>query len=259
MPTMDIKVSPDLQKLFELPSCVDIRLPKPEPLKLQLPTGGTIQAFADISKGIPTDCSMTFSMMLQIAPFLASIDCLFKVLGIIGPLTDVIKSLGPPPDPIKLPPAILKFLDAAEKLAPCLLVITGAPLIPFLKDLLCLIIKALNCFLGQLKTLLGVLTEISSQLNGALASGNTELITILQCAQANADLQAQHLTASIEPIGRILELAAPLMELAGQPPMKLPAVDTQTDIDSLNQLVKTIQTVVATLQIAADLLGGCGT
>jgi hypothetical protein len=257
MANIDIPVSPDLQELFNLPPCDSIKLPSPQPLQLTLPTGGTIQAFADISKGIPTDCAMTFSLMLQLAPFLASIDCLFKLLGIIGPLIDVVKGIGPPPDPIKLGSAIPKFLKAAEKLAPCLLVITGAPLIPFLKDLLCLIIKALNCFLGQLKTLLGLMTGISLQLSIAQRDGNTDLINALQCAQGNAELQAQHLTASIGPIGNILELASSLMELAQVGPIKFPAIGSQTDLNSLNQLVQTIQGVVATLQIAADLLGGC--
>ncbi|MBV8281691.1 MAG: hypothetical protein JO347_06445 [Candidatus Eremiobacteraeota bacterium] len=254
---INIPLPVDVNQLFDLPPCDSIKLPAPQPLKITLPTGGSMQAFADISKGIPTDCAMTFSLMLQIAPFLASTDCLFKLLAIIGPLIDVVKGLGPPPDPIKLGSAIPKFLSAAEKLAPCLLVITGAPLIPFLRDLLCLIIKALNCFLGQLKTLLGIMNGISLQLSIAQASGNADLSSQLQCAQQNAELQAQHLTASIEPIGVILELAGSLMELAGVGPIKLPTVGSQTDLNSLNQVIQTIQGVVGTLQIAADALGGC--
>ena len=101
-----------------------IKLPSPKPLKVQLPTGGSLQAFADISKGIPTDCAMTFSLLVQIAPFLAGTECLFKLLALIGPLIDVIKGLAGP-DPIKLAKALPKFLKAAEKLAPCLLVVTG--------------------------------------------------------------------------------------------------------------------------------------
>ena len=257
MPNIDIPVPLDARKLFDLPPCSAIKLPSPKPLKVQLPTGGSLQAFADISKGIPTDCAMTFSLLVQIAPFLAGTECLFKLLGLIAPLIDVVKGLGPPPNVIKLGKAIPKFLEAAKKLAPCLLVLTGAPLIPFLKDLLCLIIKALNCFLGQLKSLLAILGGITLQLRAAEADGNTELLDTLNCAKENADLQAQHLTAAIEPIGVILDLALPLMELAGIPPIKLPGVGSGTDVESLTQLVKTLQTVVATLQIAADALGGC--
>jgi hypothetical protein len=256
MPNIDLKVPVDVKKLFELPPCSMIKLPSPKPLKLQLPTGGSIQAFADISKGIPTDCAMTFSLMLQIAPFLAATECLFKLLGIIAPLIEIIKAL-PSLDLLALGKAVPKFLKAAEKLAPCLLVLTGAPIIPFIKDLLCLIIRALNCLLGQLKTLLGIMNGISLGLQSAKADGNTELLDTLQCAQENAQLQAQHLTASIEPIGVILELAAPLMELAGIGPIKLPTIGSQTDIASLEQLVRTLQGVVGTLQIAADALGGC--
>src|ERR1700738_3428453 len=121
MPNIDITVSADLQEAFQLPPCEEIKLPLPSPLKVQLPTGGTISALADISKGIPTDCSMTFSLMLQIAPLLASLECLLKILKLLKPLIDVVGSLGPPPDPIKLPKAIVEFMKAAEAIIPCLL------------------------------------------------------------------------------------------------------------------------------------------
>src|SRR5947209_805152 len=98
MPNLDIKVSADLQEMFDLPSGADLSLPKPKPLKVQLPGGGTLKAFSDLSKGIPTDCAMTFSLLMQLGPFLASIECLVKVLKLIHPLIEVIKAL---PDPIK--------------------------------------------------------------------------------------------------------------------------------------------------------------
>ncbi|PWT94160.1 MAG: hypothetical protein C5B55_03155 [Blastocatellia bacterium] len=257
MPNIDIPISADLQQLFELPPCDDLKLPSPSPLKIALPTGGSMNALTDISKGIPTDCSMIFSLMLQISPFLAATDCLFKLLGLIAPLIDVVKALGPPPDPIKLGKAIPKFIKAAADLAPCLLVVTGAPLIPFLRDLLCLIIKALNCFLGQMKSLIGVMKGITLQLDAATASGNTELQRTLQCAQDNANTAAEHLTKSIEPIGIILKSAGSLMGLAGVAPIEFPSIGSQTDIAALEELIKTMQGVVGTLTIAADALGGC--
>lgn len=258
MPNIDIPLPVDMKKLFDLPPCDDIKLPSPSPLKIALPTGGSINALTDISKGIPTDCSMIFNLMLQISPFLAATECLFKLLALIAPLIDVVKALGPPPDPIKLGSAIPKFVKAAADLAPCLLVVTGAPLIPFLRDLLCLIIKALNCFLGQMKTLLGIMRGLTLQLDAASASGNTELQRTLECAQDNAATSAQHLTKSIEPIGVILKLAAPLMGLAGVGPIEIPTIGSETDIATLEETVRTLQGVVGTLQIAADALGGCG-
>jgi len=254
MPNIDIPIPPDLKKALQFPPCSQVKLPTPSPLKITLPTGGTLNAFSDLSKGIPSDCSLTFSLMLQIAPFLAATECLLKVLGLIGPLVEFVKAV---PDPIKLSSVVPKFLQAAEKVMPCVAVVTGLGIIPFIKDLLCLIIKALNCFLGQMKTLLGVMSGLSLQLTAAQAAGDTDLMNAIQCEQDNAQALASNMTASIEPIGVILELAGTLFGIAGMKPITLPSIGSETDIESLNTVVQTIQGVVGTLQVAADALGGC--
>jgi hypothetical protein len=258
MPEFDIPVPVDLKKAFDIPPCEEIKLPSPEPLSITLPTGGSLKALTDISKGIPNDCSMTFNLMLQIAPFLAASDCLFKLLGIVAPLIDVIKGLGPPPNPLKLGKAIPKFLKAAEKLAPCLLAVTGAPLIPFIKDLLCLILKALNCFLGQMKSILAIMKGLEIQLDAAKSAGNFELQRTVECAQENATLAAQNLTRSLEPLGAILALAQPLMELAGIPDtIKIAPPVAGADVAAFEGTIRDIQGVVGTIQVVADALGGC--
>src|ERR1700683_549995 len=93
MPNIDIPIPTDLNKMFQFPPCAQVQLKPPSPLKITLPTGGTLSAFSDLSKGIPSDCSLTFSLMLQIAPFLGSIECLLKVLGLIGPLVESVKGV----------------------------------------------------------------------------------------------------------------------------------------------------------------------
>src|SRR5260370_35369106 len=94
MADIDINVSPDLKKLFDLEPCEMIRLPSPKKLTVQLPVGGApIQAFSDISKGVPNDCAMTLNLMLKIAPFLASTACLFKGLALIGPVVVEVKAV----------------------------------------------------------------------------------------------------------------------------------------------------------------------
>jgi len=256
MPNLDVTVSADLQKLFELPPCKDIKLPLPEKLEVTLPTGGSLKAIADISKGIPNDCSLIVSLMLQLGPFLASIECLFKLLGLIGPLVDVIKGLSPL-DPIKLSGAIPKFLQAAEKLAPCLLVVTGAPLIPFLRDLLCLILKVIHCLVGQMQSILDIMSGLTLRINGAKAAGNRELQQALECAHENALISAQHVTNSLEPIKALLDLAKPLMGLAGVPAIQLPQIGSQTDVQALQQTVKVFREIENILQAAVKPLGGC--
>jgi hypothetical protein len=257
MPNIDFKVSADLQQLFELPACEDLRLPPPEKLEITLPTGGTLKAIADISKGIPNDCSLIVSLMLQIAPFLASIECLLKLLGLIAPLVDVVKALAPAPDPPKLVSAVPKFLEAADKVLPCLLVLTGAPIIPFLRDLLCLILKVLHCLRGQLQSIIDIMSGLTPRIDIAIAEGNTELQRVLECAQENAAISAQHSTASLEPIITILQLAAPLMELAGVPPIQLPPLGSQTDVRALQLNMETLREIEGIIQVAVDALGGC--
>jgi hypothetical protein len=254
MANIDIQVSSDLQELFDLPDCSTISLPSPAPITIKLPGGGTLSSFSDISKGIPTDCAMTFSLLLQLAPFLASIDCLIKVLKFIQTAVDVIKSIT---SPFSIPSAIPKIVKAAVPVVECALSFTPAGLVPFIKDLLCLIIKFLNCFLQQMRSLLMIMTQIESQLNAATSAGNIDLITALQCAQGNAQTQAAHFTAALQPLAVILQLAGTLMQIVGIQPISLPAIGNQTDLASLQQVVKDVQQLVATLQIVADALGGC--
>lgn len=252
MPNIDIKLDADLAQAFQIPPCTEISLPNPGPLKVQLPTGGTIQAFADISKGVPTDCALTFSLMMQIAPFLAATECLLKVLKLLKPLIDVIQGL--PMPPVK---ALQEFAKAAVDLAPCLLVPTPASILPFIKDLLCLILKVLGCFLSQMKALLQILEPITLQLQAAQADGNSDLIGILQCSQQNAQTQAAQLMNSLLPVGVLLELAGPLFGIVGVSPITLPPLGSANDLNALKSVVQTMQSVKATIQVVADGLGGC--
>jgi hypothetical protein len=252
MPNIDIAVSADLEQLFQLPPCADITLPAASGLSVQLPTGGSLQAFADISKGIPTDCSMTFSLMLQLAPFIASIQCLLNVLKLLKPLIDIVKGLPFPPAS-----AITEFAEAAVGLAPCLLIPTPLVMIPFILDLLCLILKVLNCFLGQMESLIKIMGPLSLQLTSAQQSGNDELVATLQCAQQNAQTQAGQIMNSLGPVGALLEVAGPLFGIAGVPAITLPALGSASDIAALNSVVQTIQLVVTDVQAAINLLGGC--
>lgn len=252
MAGIDIAVSADLEQLFQLPSCADITLPSASGLSVQLPTGGSLQAFADISKGIPTDCSMTFSLMLQLAPFMASIQCLLNILKLLKPLIDVIKNLPFPP-----PSAIGEFVEAAADLAPCLLIPTPAIMIPFVLDLLCLILKVLNCFLSQIKSLINIMGPLSLQLTAAQQSGNSDLIATLQCAQQNAQTQAGQIMNSLGPVGALLEIAGPLFGIAGVPSISMPSLGSASDLAALNTVVNDVQTVVTTVQSAINALGGC--
>jgi hypothetical protein len=251
---IDIKLPDAIQRQLTIPACVDLSLPKASLPQIRLPTGGSIKGIADLTKGIPSDCSLNFSLAIQLAPIMASIECLVKVLGLIKPLIDVVGSLGPPPDPIKLPKAIIDFLKAAEALAPCLLVPTPVAMIPFVKDILLLLISLLRCLIQQMRSILELLNGLELSIASATKDRNTELLSTLQCARDNAQAAANGTMQGIEPIKVLLELAGPFLGIAGIQPIEIPALAPASDLAALQGVLDTLQTVVNTMQAIVDVL-----
>jgi hypothetical protein len=252
MPNIDIELPEELTSLMEHPICVDMSFDKVKVPSIQLPSGGTIKGIADITKAIPTDCSLTFSLALQIAPLLANLACFVKLLKLIKPLIDVVDGLPTPPAK-----ALKDFADAAVDLAPCLLIPTPACMIPFVKDILCLIIKLLKCLVQQLKSVAAIMGGLKLQLEPATAAGNTELEAALRCAQDNAAATAANAMSAIEPIKVLLELAGPFMGIAGVSPIVIPTFGDASDVESIQQVVATLEQVVEAMTLVADSLGGC--
>jgi hypothetical protein len=249
MPNIDIPIPEDVKRALEMPKCLDLKLPEPEELTITLPTGGALKAINDISKGIPNDCSLTLSLMVQIAPLLASMECLLKILKLLKPLIDVIKGL--PFPPVK---AVQDFIEAAKDIVPCFLLVTPAGICPLVRDILKLIIKILGCLIQQMKSLIGLMTGISISLQLAQADGNSELIATLECAQDNAAISAQHLIQAFAPVAAILDLMAPLLEIAGQSAITIPTMPPGTDPEALNHTVGVFEGIRDALQIVVDAL-----
>lgn len=247
--TYDIPVSDELQNALNGLECDALAIPKPTPLKITLPMG-ELHALSDLSKGIPNDCSMTFNLMLQLAPFLASITCLLRILKVLKPLTDIVTGLTkvPPQPPAS---AIQDLASAVIEVAPCFAM--PAAVVPFAKDIICFIRAVLACLLTQLKSVRDMLSGL--QLRIEAAAGNDDLLATLQCAQNNAQASVDNLTQAIEPIGAIISLASPILQMAGMPSLSLqtPGASPQ-DLQALNALVDTLQGVVD----AIDELGICG-
>lgn len=246
MVDIDIPVSPELEKALVPLGCADLALPLPSPLQITLPSGSSLKAFTDMSKGIPTDCSMNFNLMLQLAPLLAAMECPLKILKLMKPLIDVVAGL---PDlvtnPTKILQAIGEFADAAVDVVPCFAMIAQIP--KMIIDILKVILSVLNCLLGQLRTIRDLMNGLS--LRFGEADGNPDLLATLECAQKNATSQAQAMTASIDPIAGVIELAKLIGSIAGMnldislstggaPP------ESTEDLDS----------VIDTLQIAVDAI-----
>jgi|SoiMethySBSTD1v2_1073268.scaffolds.fasta_scaffold20764_4 hypothetical protein len=255
MPTIDVPLPADLQEFLAKPKCIP--LPKPGKVEIHLPTGGTLKGIADITKAIPDDCTLIFSLALQLGPFLANIDCLMKLLKLIKPLIDIIKAIPSVPDVSKIVEAMPAFVVAAKDVTDCILQITGLGIPLFVRDLLCLIIKLLSCIVDQLKSILAVMGGLALQINSAQANGNAELLAALQCAQDDAQMSAQHMMSSIDPVMFLLSLAEPFLGMAGVDPIKTPALASPDDLASMQSTITTLEELVKTLQLVADGIGGC--
>lgn len=253
MTQIDIKLPESIAKQLEIPRCLDISIPKPTIPQIRLPTGGSIKGIADLTKGIPSDCSLNFNLAIQLAPIMASIECLVKVLALISPLIDVVKGLAPP-DPLKLAEAVPKFLEAAKELAPCLLVPTPLAMLPFVGDILRLIIAMLRCLIQQLRSIMALIGGLELKIATARATGNDDLLATLNCARVNADNSLASTMMGLEPIGILLELAGPFLGIAGVDPIKLPAAAGTEDMEKLNETLTSLEDFLATLQLIADAL-----
>lgn len=252
---IDVPLPDSLKQYLAQPHCVDIALPKPGKIELCLPLGGRIQGLVDATKSIPDDCSLIFSLLLQLGPIMASIECLIKVLKLIKPLIDIIKAV-PSLNPIKIGEAMPDFLAAAKDVAGCILQVQlGVPM--FVRDLMLLIAKFLHCVAGQIKSVAGLMGGLQLSLSTAQQNGNGELLAQLQCAQENANTQAAAAMSSLDAIAAILSLAEPFFGIAGIDPIKLPAIGSATDIDALTTTADTLEQISQALITAASALPGC--
>lgn len=69
----------------------------PEQRTIQLPTGASLTGAVDLPKGLDEQCKVAFNLMLQLGPFLASIQCLLQILQFVQ---DVLKFTQDVPDAI---------------------------------------------------------------------------------------------------------------------------------------------------------------
>lgn len=253
---IDVPLPDKVKEYLKQPHCIDLALPKPGKAEVCLPLGGRLQGMVDATKAIPDDCSLTFSLLLQIGPIMASIECLIKVLKMVKPLIDVIKAV-PSLDAIKLAQVVPDFIKAAEEVLPCVAqVAIGVPM--FVRDLLLLIAKTLHCIAGQLKSIAGLMGGLQISIKAAQANGNGELLAQLQCAQENAATSAAAAMSSIDPIAAILSLAEPFLGIAGVNPIVIPTGGSAQDAQSLETLAETLQGVSDAMITVAQALPGCG-
>jgi hypothetical protein len=258
---IDIPLPDAIVQRLTPPTCEDISLPQPQKLNLCLPFGGSFQGIVDVTKAIPDDCSLTFSILLQLPPLMASLGCFIKILGLLKPLVDIIGGLTSPTDPSKvgaMTSAIPDFVKAGVDVVSCFTsMVTGIP--KFIRDMLHMIAKLIKCIAGTIKSIAELMTNLGISIKTAEATGNKALQRQLQCASDNAKAQAQAALGSMDMIAAVLALAEPLLALAGVS-LSIPAIGGAEDAQALEDAANTmlsIGTSIDQIASALDALGSC--
>lgn len=253
---IDIKLEDHIVKQLQPPMCDLLKLPEPETLNLCSPFGGArFQGIVDVTKGIPDDCSLTFSLLAQLPPFMVSMGCFIKVLKVVKPLLDFIEAVKTV-DPFKIAKAAPALVEALGEVAACLVsLVAGVPM--FIKDLLLLIAKLLKCISQQILSLAKLIGGLEISIKTAEAAGNTELLAQLSCAKDNANAQAKAAMGSVDVVAVILAMAEPLMALANIPPPSIPAIGSAEDVFAMEQAAHTMLSIASSLEQIAQSLPSC--
>jgi hypothetical protein len=218
-----------------------VELPRiPEIPAISLLGGAELRSFVDLSAGAPTDCKLTFNLLLQLAPLLASMSCIFKILNAITALADGVQ------DPTKIP----SIPGAIADLAKCIPV-PGVEFYLMIKGILSLVVRFLSCFIDDLESML----KFQATIDLSAADGNPVLRDTLMCAQNNAQTGIDNMMLSLQPIEPILNVTTMLI---GMTPLgiKLPDVSAIAASADTTEVVTSLRQAVDQLKQAVDSIPG---
>jgi hypothetical protein len=218
-----------------------IELPTiPEIPAISLLGGAELRGFLDFSAGAPTDCKLTFNLLLQLAPLLASMACIFKILKAITALADGIQ------DPKKIP----SIPGAITDLAKCIPV-PGIEFYLMIKGILSLVVRFLSCFIDSLESIL----KFQATIDLSAADGNPVLRDTLICAQNSAKASMDNMMLSLQPLEPVLKVATMLI---GMTPLgiKLPDISTVSASADTTEVVTSLKQTVDQLKQAIDSIPG---
>lgn len=156
-------------------------------------------------------------MLAPLMPFFNIIDTIVAIFNCVKAIPD---SLGPPPDPTAIAACIPALAKAVSKLLALnpMLVLPG-----MLKGICNVVLRTLEEARNEYQALASQLTYITSAIDRATVLGDSGLMAIVACAQANANQQSQNIAKSLASLGRLIGLINLLFGIIGLP--EVPALD----------------------------------
>jgi hypothetical protein len=223
-----------------------VQFPKlPQVPNITLPGSVELSGFLDFSAGMPTDCSVTFNLMGQLAPVLASLAPILNILGVLKALADFATN------PLMKGPDLIAAIGKLSKL---FLALTPAGIAITIKGVLSLIINFLSCFISQLEAAVKFQADIALIQQGLGSDTSPVLLASLSCAQANAEIVMQQTMGSLGPIAPLLSVVNIIGGIAGLT-IEMPAIDVSAGgditgaISSLHQAIDSLKAVLDSLPV----------
>lgn len=206
---MAIELLPDLTD-----TCIELVSGNGE-LCVRFPGGAQVCASISATElGDPGEIAK--SLLAQINTALVPLQPFFNLLDVIKAIFDCIQaipdSLGPPPDPTAIISCISALAKAVEKL---LKLIPPIPIFELAKDILHVIIVALQGIRAKLSAMINHLNRILAAGVAAQELGNLQLQLVVDCAQGNIDAQMENMNAGMAPLNRLIGILNVLLQLAG--------------------------------------------
>lgn len=239
-----------------------IELPEiPKIPDIELPFGASLSGFLNFSDGTPSDCTASFSLLVQLMPLLASMGCILKIIRVISKLPDFVKAV---PDVATKPAGVIKavpdLVEAIEDLKDCLPPLMFPQLLISIKGILTLVINFFSCFLKELESILRIIADLDSHIQ--VAEGNPALQVSLRCARENAQSSMTNLTLSVSSLKPLMSMVGMIGGIVGAPPLDgaISALDTlnsaNLDVNEtpVESITIGIRDVIAALKSIADSL-----
>ncbi|MBB3219832.1 hypothetical protein [Pseudoduganella umbonata] len=221
----------------------EIRIPA-----IPLPTGGELKGVADFAAGIPTNCKIDMSLLIQLGPLLGAMGCILKILEVLGNIIDFAKAA---PDPFKMAEKVGALVKSFEELSGCIPALAPFNFVLMIKAILELIINILSCLVDSLASIV----EFQVSIDFASAEGNPALLAALECAQRNADTSMSNLMNSMGPIETVMKVVGGVAALA-QLDIALPDLSALGQAADAVQAVQQLKQSVDALKAVVDALPG---
>lgn len=231
-----------------IPDCANLTV-SDQSLKVTLPGGAQIPVL--VPETNPNDLQVSKALLGQASGAMAPLVPIFNIIDALLAVKAFAEAVpGVITNPSKLATAISDLVKKISKLA-SLIPQLSVPLM--IVDLIDVVLVALAGVINALETIAAQEARIAAAITKSEEPGNEALATVITCAQDLLVKQKAGVSEGLGPLNTFFGLMNVFLELIGLEPIPdlsgpLPD-DTQEAIDTMNDLVKLLRDLRATIPI----------